>query len=603
MLNSRLAAALLFAVCVTASAQTQSLFLNALPEYVVVPNAAALNPTIGLTVEAWVRFDAGGLTQPYSPTIVRKNPTDFAESYILRRVNGLLSFGVRTNSSSAGVFQGLIPDGVWRHVAGTYDGGFVRTYIDGAFVNQTPLTGQIAATMGELRIGAGNALLDENFLGQIDELRIWSIARSQSEITSGMYLALTSATGLVGSWRFEGNLLDSAGGNDGVSGTGTPSYMLSGVNLEGWVEMPALAGFGAPLGVILHGAEPFFPYIFEVSVDGTSPGQAIGDGRYFPLNAPNLNLEYGAYYPGVFNNFFGFLNGQGKAYPTLSLPAEPGLVGYSFSAAFVTLDALASQGIKSISLPATTLVAAAAPVITTIQPAYGTIAGTTTVTINGGNFSPGANVYFGSVPAANVNQFGSAQLTCTAPSMSAGPSNVTVTNSGGVSTTSVGAFTYVPPLLITGITPPASATANQTITITGAGFVPGMLLSVAGQSIAPMTISPTMITYPNPAGIGCGVVVSLSSPTGESAQRIFNAIPTLTMISPSSVPSAGGANVFLVGANHPGCSVTVDGVPATIVLQSSAVTRILAPPHAPGPAQVVLSSPAGCSVSGTLIYF
>jgi hypothetical protein len=60
-------------------------------------------------------------------------------------------------------------------------------------------------------------------------------------------------------------------------------------------------------------------------------------------------------------------------------------------------------------------------------------------------------------------------------------------------------------------------------------------------------------------------------------------------------PASGGGFFFLIGHHYyPGTTVTVGGSPATI--QSMTPTAILAtaPPGAPGPATIVVTSPSGC---------
>jgi hypothetical protein len=94
-------------------------------------------------------------------------------------------------------------DGQWHMVAGTYDGSFVRLYVDGHEVGSgTAGTGDIrygltgnANANNDFRIGSGGdpacSPTDTRFPGNIDETRVYSRALTASEIST---LASSSAT-------------------------------------------------------------------------------------------------------------------------------------------------------------------------------------------------------------------------------------------------------------------------------------------------------------------------------------------------------------------------------------------------------------------------
>jgi concanavalin A-like lectin/glucanase superfamily protein/FG-GAP repeat protein/Big-like domain-containing protein len=75
-----------------------------------------------------------------------------------------------------------IDDGAWHHLATTYDGGALKLYIDGALDNTFPWLGLVvAAGGGSFSLGAtpsGGSQFD----GLIDEVRLWTRARTQAEI-------------------------------------------------------------------------------------------------------------------------------------------------------------------------------------------------------------------------------------------------------------------------------------------------------------------------------------------------------------------------------------------------------------------------------------
>ncbi|HWM07869.1 MAG TPA: LamG domain-containing protein, partial [Solirubrobacteraceae bacterium] len=82
-----------------------------------------------------------------------------------------------------------IPANTWTHVAATYDGTTLRIYRNGVQVGTRALSGDLVNTRDPLKIG-GNAVWSEWFRGQIDEVRVWSAARTAAQVTADMNAAI-----------------------------------------------------------------------------------------------------------------------------------------------------------------------------------------------------------------------------------------------------------------------------------------------------------------------------------------------------------------------------------------------------------------------------
>ena len=100
-----------------------------------------------------------------------------------------------------------VQTGEWSHLAATYDGDSVRTYRNGIEVGSPhPATGNIQypasanAWIGKFNFGADEGFFD----GKIDEVRIWEVARTKTEIQGYMNQSLSgNEPGLIGYWRFD----------------------------------------------------------------------------------------------------------------------------------------------------------------------------------------------------------------------------------------------------------------------------------------------------------------------------------------------------------------------------------------------------------------
>ncbi|MEW6744536.1 MAG: LamG domain-containing protein [Planctomycetota bacterium] len=96
----------------------------------------------------------------------------------------------------------------WVHVAGVWDGSFIKLFHDGVPVC-TPVPASARANTQDQRVGIGyNPNENPKFLlGLLDEVRVWSLPRSQAEIYDTMFRELSgSEPGLVLNLRFNEGL-------------------------------------------------------------------------------------------------------------------------------------------------------------------------------------------------------------------------------------------------------------------------------------------------------------------------------------------------------------------------------------------------------------
>lgn len=157
-----------------------------------------------MTAEFWIRTTSvyGGSVWYDSQWILDKDVPGFSTP----DWGIAVSQGRITSSMGSGVSP--INNGAWHHVALVRNAtsGQLTIYIDGiqdatTFPGFTSIGNTLALIVGSEN-GVGGPLAHA-YSGDLDELRIWNVVRSQSEIQANMAVPLTgNETGLVGYWDF-----------------------------------------------------------------------------------------------------------------------------------------------------------------------------------------------------------------------------------------------------------------------------------------------------------------------------------------------------------------------------------------------------------------
>ncbi len=165
--------------------------------HVRVPASESLNDvTDAITVMAWV-FPTAPIPSRFI-TIAQRQVGDVThpdQFYLgFGPIQGVPRFKWHsstfdgTTPRESSVYTGDPPVNTWFHMAGTYDGEFLRMYVDGVQIGRSrPLAGNIRVDNNNLTIGAEESgpapkTIVGEFTGLIDELRIYNRALSVEEI-------------------------------------------------------------------------------------------------------------------------------------------------------------------------------------------------------------------------------------------------------------------------------------------------------------------------------------------------------------------------------------------------------------------------------------
>jgi hypothetical protein len=192
--------------------------------HVLIPHNSTQNTSAGITVEYWAQSTGRG-----RPVNKRWHSGGQFNTLFDSNRWGVELFGVGTVDNLHLPPSQFNPAlfGSWNHfaVAWSSESQRMRFYVNGVLV------GDARTTSSGMRQGAdplcfGDApcpmYCNPEFSGRLDNIRLWSLERSQSEIaTNAMRVfsqqeALT-ATGLIGSWSFDdGSPTDATGRNSGT---------------------------------------------------------------------------------------------------------------------------------------------------------------------------------------------------------------------------------------------------------------------------------------------------------------------------------------------------------------------------------------------------
>jgi hypothetical protein len=166
-------------------------------QYVKIPHAAILEPQ-KISVEAWIKAGATDATVPLYVLAKSNHACSYAAYGLYLHEDATHSNGVPyfyvANSDGSSYTESPDPgyslmDGKWHHLVGTYDLNAVRLYVDGVQVGTgTPTKSAIgygSFSQKDVYIGSfdnGANGCPYQFIGSIDEVRIWNKALTASDV-------------------------------------------------------------------------------------------------------------------------------------------------------------------------------------------------------------------------------------------------------------------------------------------------------------------------------------------------------------------------------------------------------------------------------------
>ena len=413
-----------------------------------------------------------------------------------------------------------------------------------------------------------------------------------------------------------------------ISGATSLKYTPSSGDIGRWLSV-SVTGTGVYSGVV--SSDPVGPVVSSQTITGvTVTGTAVvGDTLTGAVSPSDATVSYQWYHT----------NGRGPPVPTPGANSPtytlgPGDVGNYIS---VTVDGTGSYTGKATSYqvgPAIVL-----PIVTSISPSQGPIAGGTAVTITGTGFTGATEVdYQSTADSSWTRQLcpfkdfctinGDTSITVTTPKSLNYPDGTTVdlqvkTNQGSSAATPADQFTWknMAPT-ITSISPAGGPVKGGTsITITGTGFTRAQYVAFAdggkidhGTPLGTNFVvnSDTSITVTSPDHFTAGPVdLIVSSEVGTNGPMspvtpadVFTYGPAVTGISPAGGPIKGGTSITITGTGFTGAQYVAfadggkidHGTPlgTNFVVNSDTSITVTSPDHfTAGPVDLIVSSEVG----------
>jgi hypothetical protein len=162
-------------------------------------NIPALNITADLTLETWIKFD-----QVHSDFVrlIGKGDANNRTYGLWLQTDGKLLFQINGTPTGLNFTSTTsLQPGIWYHIAAIRNGNTAKIFING--VEDATATTNVSPQTNTFPLIVGHGTIHNYLKGSLEDVRVWNIARTVSQIQQGMYNSIDgNETGLVAYYDF-----------------------------------------------------------------------------------------------------------------------------------------------------------------------------------------------------------------------------------------------------------------------------------------------------------------------------------------------------------------------------------------------------------------
>ena len=271
-------------------------------DFVNIPSNASLQAETGMTIECWVNPESDTYAD-YSPLVhyFRLGGPTEESGFTLQYFDGQLRFMISVGDGNYDIVgDGLelwpgttLDQGVWTHIAGTYDvlTGQAKIFKNGVeeatFATEGgnlnwDFIGGMDMKIGKSEMNPGSG--DTFFNGGIDEVRLWNRALDANELQNGLCNSPLGAEELIGYWNFNDGsdeVIEDLTGN-GNNGT-LSNFGIGGWGVDALLNNPLCLGTGECVDSVIVS----LPFFHSSTLD-----QSMGDDWSFQNYPHGADFAY-----------------------------------------------------------------------------------------------------------------------------------------------------------------------------------------------------------------------------------------------------------------------------------------------------------------------
>lgn len=185
-----------------------ALYFDGSNDYVEIPSAPSLNVSEKFTIEFWLKTSTPA--QKWTRIMEKGSWDEYYMGFYgnAGKMSGALRTAIPGGSAMTtpiGPSTTAMSKDKWYHVAATFDGTTAKLYINGNEETSKSATVLPRSLVNALILGAkkSTAGTEYHYQGYLDEVRIWNVVRSRTDLIAGMYKLLAGdEAGLMAYYPF-----------------------------------------------------------------------------------------------------------------------------------------------------------------------------------------------------------------------------------------------------------------------------------------------------------------------------------------------------------------------------------------------------------------